>query len=120
MWEIITVDRFDRWFLSLSDSEQTQVLAKTFKLREFGPMLGRPDVDTITGTKHIKNLKELRIQYHGKPYRVFFVFTPARQALLLCGGNKSGNKNFYKRIIPVAENEFLKYLQRKDSAWQSR
>lgn len=74
-------------------------------------MLGRPDVDTLNGTKNIKNLKELRIQHKGKPYRIFFAFDPLRQAVMLCGGNKSGNKRFYETLLPIAEKEFLTYLE---------
>lgn len=111
MWKVITVDTFDLWFLNLNKAEQTSILAGIFKLEEFGPILGRPDVDTLTGTKQVKNLKELRIQHQGKPYRLFFAFDPLRQAVLLCGGDKTGNKRFYKQMIPIAETEFLAYLR---------
>ncbi|MGL4930159.1 MAG: type II toxin-antitoxin system RelE/ParE family toxin [Plesiomonas sp.] len=110
MWEIVTVDRFDQWFLSLDESEQESILVGLFKLKEIGPMLGRPDVDTLTGTKKVKNLKELRVQHNGKPYRIFFAFDPLRQAVMLCGGDKTGNKRFYDVMIPIAEKEFSSYL----------
>ena len=110
MWEIVTVDRFDQWFLSLDESEQESILVGLFKLKEIGPMLGRPDVDTLAGTKNIKNLKELRVQHNGKPYRIFFAFDPLRQAVMLCGGDKTGNKRFYDVMIPIAEKEFSSYL----------
>lgn len=51
MWSIVTVERFDEWFLRLDKSEQKSVLTSIFKLQELGPMLGRPDVDTLAGTK---------------------------------------------------------------------
>ncbi|GLR64473.1 type II toxin-antitoxin system RelE/ParE family toxin [Marinospirillum insulare] len=111
MWEIVTVNYFDQWFLSLSNSEQQSILVGIFKLKEFGPMLGRPDVDTLKKTKKVRNLKELRIQHNGKPYRIFFAFDPLRQAVMLCGGNKSGEKRFYEDLLPIAEKEFLNYLQ---------
>lgn len=111
MWNIITIEYFDQWFTSLSDDEQQSILTGLFKLKELGPMLGRPDVDTLYGTKNIKNLKELRIQHKGKPYRIFFAFDPLRQAVMLCGGNKSGNKRFYETLLPIAEKEFLTYLE---------
>ncbi|MGL5798626.1 MAG: type II toxin-antitoxin system RelE/ParE family toxin [Plesiomonas sp.] len=110
MWEIVTVDRFDQWFLSLDESEQESILVGLFKLKEIGPMLGRPDVDTLVGTKKVKNLKELRVQHNGKPYRIFFAFDPLRQAVMLCGGDKTGNKRFYDVMIPIAEKEFSSYL----------
>jgi hypothetical protein len=48
-------------------------------------------VDTLKGSE-IPNLKELRIQHAGKPYRVLFVFDPRRVAILLLGGRKSDNR----------------------------
>lgn len=111
MWDVVTVDRFDDWFLSLSEPEQTDVLAFVKLLEVKGPHLGRPYADSINGCKKVKNLKELRIQHHGRPYRVFFAFDEKRQAVLLCGGDKSGDSRFYKRFIKIAEEEFLKYEQ---------
>ncbi len=109
MWKVVTVDVFDQWFLALGEDEQVDVLA-TIKLLEWmGPALGRPYVDTLKAST-LPNLKELRVQHRGKPYRVLFVFDPQRQAVLLCGGDKTGDKRFYKRMIPLAEREFAHYL----------
>ena len=41
-----------------------------------------------------------RIQHKGKPFRVFFAFDPLRQAVMLCGGDKTGDKHFYETMIP--------------------
>lgn len=95
---------------ALNAAAQESVLTGLFKRREFGPTLGRPHVDTLAGSKKLNNLKELRIQHNGKPYRIFFAFDPQRQAVVLCGGNKAGNKRFYETLIPIAEKEFLNYL----------
>lgn len=35
----------------LADNEQESLLVGIFKLEEFGPALGRPDVDTLAGSK---------------------------------------------------------------------
>ena len=56
--------------------------------------------------------KELRIQYKGEPWRVLFAFDPHRQAILLVGGNKSGNKRWYKENIPIADQRYQKYLEK--------
>lgn len=110
MWTVLTVERFDEWFLSLDETEQISVLTIVKLLEIKGPNLGRPYVDTLDRTKRVKNLKELRIQHLGKPYRVFFAFDPERQVVLLCGGNKAGKKRFYDIMIPIAEQEFLNHL----------
>lgn len=110
MWTIVTVDIFDQWFLALDDAEQESVLTGLFKLQAVGPQLGRPDVDSLKGALKVKNLKELRIQHRGKPYRLLFAFGMKRQAVMLCGGDKTSDKRFYERMIPLAEREFLAYL----------
>lgn len=110
-WEVVTVECFDAWFLGLNAAEQQDVLAAIFVLEQFGPGLGRPYVDSLKGTEKVKNLKELRVQHKGKPFRVFFAFDPRRQAVMLCGGDKRGDKHFYETMILIAEREFLDYLQ---------
>lgn len=109
-WKVVTVEEFDTWFLALSEAEQVEVLSYVRLLEMKGPNLARPYADKLEGTKKVKNLKELCIQHRGCPYRVFFAFDPERQAVLLCGGDKTGDKRFYKRMIPIAEREFLKHL----------
>lgn len=113
MWEILVTDEYERWFLELTDAEQEDVLAMVDVLEIKGPLLSRPYADTLKGTNKVKNLKELRIQHSGKPYRVFYAFDPIRRAILLCGGRKNGKKDktFYERHITLAEKEFLKHLQ---------
>ena len=84
-------------------------------LRELGPALGRPSVDTVRGSKHA-NMKELRVQHRGRPYRVLFAFDPRRTAILLIGGNKTGKGRWYKEFVPMADrlhDEHLETLRRE-------
>lgn len=78
------------------------------------PALGRPLVDTVTGSK-LTNLKELRPGSSGtSEVRLLFVFDPTRQAVFLVGGNKAGNwQRWYDRAIPEAEQAYEQYLQDK-------
>lgn len=112
-WEILVTDTYETWFFALTEAEQIDVLAMVQVLEIKGPLLGRPYVDSLKGTRKVANLKELRIQHAGKPYRVFFAFDPIRRAVLLCGGRKDGKKDktFYDRMIPLAEREFLDHLR---------
>jgi len=57
------------------------------------------------------SLKELRIQYKGHPYRVFFAVDPRRVAALLVGGDKHGNDRFYEKFIPRAETIYAQHLR---------
>lgn len=114
MWNIKTTDTFDKWFDALGDTDRTNTLALMIVLRERGPMLPRPYVDSVKGSKH-SNMKELRVQSKGNPIRVFFAFDPDQTGILLCGGNKTGNeKKFYKVMLPVADKEFTAYLQNRE------
>lgn len=112
-WQIVVTDEFEQWFLSLSDLEQVDILAMIDVLEIKGPTLGRPYADTLKGSAKIRNLKELRLQHSGKPYRILYAFDPKRCAVLLCGGRKNGKKDklFHKRMIYLAEKVFTRYLK---------
>lgn len=109
MWTIKTTDTFDHWFTSLNDSDRASVLAALMVLREKGPGLPRPYADTLKGSR-FSNMKELRIQSRGEPIRAFFAFDPARTGIVLCAGNKVGNKGFYDEMLPVADREYTNWL----------
>jgi hypothetical protein len=55
-------------------------------------------------------LRELRVQSNGRPLRVFYAFDPARQAVLLIGGDKTGDNRFYENMNPQAERIWKEYL----------
>jgi hypothetical protein len=76
-------------------------------------MLGRPQVDTLQGSS-LPNLKELRVQIQGDPWRVLFVFDSKRRAIVLVGGNKRGDKRWYKKNIPLAEARYRRHLQQME------
>jgi hypothetical protein len=79
-------------------------------LRRRAPNLGRPRVDSVKGSR-FSNMKELRVQYHGDPWRILFALDPRRQAILLVGGNKRGQKRWYKDHIRVADERFRRHLE---------
>lgn len=81
-------------------------------LREVGPRLGRPLVDTVKASRH-KNMKELRPgSSGGSELRILFAFDPERSAILLIAGDKAGNwTRWYKRSIPVADDLFDGHLR---------
>ena len=71
MWTVITTNLFSEWLDEQDESTQEKVLAGLLVLQQQGPSLGRPLVDTVSGSK-FTNMKELRIQHKGKPLRAFF------------------------------------------------
>lgn len=56
-------------------------------------------------------LRELRVQSGGHPFRILYAFDPARAALLLLGGNKTGNERWYAENVPQAERIFAEHLK---------
>jgi len=54
-------------------------------------------------------MKELRVQHAGHPVRAFYAFDPERRAIVLCAGDKSGEKQFYNRMISRADEVFSRH-----------
>ena len=75
MWSVRTTDFFVSWFNEQDRDMQLDILAALNLLKQDGPHPGRPYVDTVYASK-IVNMKELRVQSHGRPIRAFFVSTP--------------------------------------------
>ena len=48
-------------------------------------------------------MRELRVQSGGKPIRMFNAFDARRSAILLIGGDKTGDNPFYERMIPIVD-----------------
>ena len=108
-WEMVLDSEFAEWLRSLAVEERREVLGTMELLRHRGPNLGRPYVDIVKGSNY-QNMKELRIQIAGKPWRILFAFDPNRAAVLLVGGNKGGDSRWYKSNIPIADRRFKRHL----------
>ena len=104
--------KFKAEFDKLSEAVQDELFASLKPLREFGPTLGRPDVDTLNDSRYA-NMKELRFKADGGVWRVAFAFDPTRNAILLVAGDKSGvgEKQFYRRLIEKADNRYKEHLE---------
>ena len=56
-------------------------------------------------------MKELRTQSKGRPIRTFYAFDPRRLAILLIGGDKTGDDRFYDCMIPLADRLYDEHLE---------
>ncbi len=101
-WDIEFTDTFGEWWESLTPEEQDSVAMVVDLLEEYGPALRRPYSDVVAMSKH-QNMKELRIQHAGRPYRVLYAFDPRRTAVLLLGGDKTGDNRWYEKFVPQAD-----------------
>lgn len=110
-WQVVFHDDFEMEFGLLAVAVQDELLAHAILLRDYGPGLGRPTIDTLKGSKH-SNMKELRFRRGGEVWRVAFAFDPLRQAVLLVAGDKAGSDQrlFYKRLIEKADTRLAQHL----------
>ena len=114
-WEVEYTDEFGSWWSGLTDNQQDDIAAMGELLMECGPNLRFPHSSGLLGSRH-RHLRELRIQSGGHPLRVFYAFDPRRAAVLLIGGDKTGQGRFYENYIPLADklyDEHLSELQKE-------
>ena len=113
-------DEFEAEFDALDEDVQIEILALSRLLQQFGPQLGRPRVDTLNGSRHA-NMKELRFSVADGEWRLAFAFDPARRAVLLVAGDKSGGsaRRFYRALIHRADERFDRHLAQlaKEGGW---
>ena len=109
-WSVEYTDEFDDWWQMLTVEEQKDLTAGVELLEERGPHLGYPYSSGIHGSRH-GHMRELRAQSKGRPLRVFYAFDPLRSAILLIGGDKTGDSRFYERYIPVADRIYDEHLE---------
>jgi hypothetical protein len=110
-WDVEFTDEFEEWWESLAEGEQVRIAQKVRLLQQFGPSLPRPHADSIASSRH-SNMRELIAQHKGRPYRVLYAFDPRRCAVLLIGGDKSGDAGWYLKYVPVTDRIFDEHLER--------
>jgi hypothetical protein len=103
-------DELEAWWNLLSEAEQISIDTSVRLLEEKGAGLGFPHSSGINGSKH-EHMRELRIQHEGRPYRILYAFDPRRCAILLIGGDKTGNKRWYEIHVPIADKLYDKHLE---------
>lgn len=114
-WEVEYTDEFGKWWETLTDEEQESLAASVALLEDRGPKLPFPYSSGINGSKH-GHMRELRTQHEGRPYRTLYAFDPRRCAILLIGGDKTGDDQWYEANVPVADrlyDEHLKELRKE-------
>lgn len=108
--EVEYTDEFEAWWEALSEGEQEDVTASVILLEKMGPTLGFPHSSSVRGSRY-GMMRELRIQHKGAPYRVLYAFDPRRMAILLIGGNKKGDDDWYNKFMPIADELYAVHLK---------
>jgi len=109
-WDVEVTDECKAWLEALEEGDFDAVDYAVDLLVERGPHLGFPYSSSINGSRH-GQMRELRVQSGGRPLRLFYAFDPRRAVILLIGGDKTGDKRFYDRMIPIADDLYDVYLE---------
>jgi hypothetical protein len=108
-WHVEFTNEFRAWWDIPTERQQEDVAALVQLLMEYGPQLRFPHASGVAGSTHT-HMRALRVQSGGRPLRIFYAFDPRRTAILLVGGDKTGDDRFYETFIPVADRLYDEYL----------
>lgn len=109
-WEVEVTDEWERWFDGLTEEQQDAVAAVIGVLEMTGPGLSFPHSSKIATSRHT-HMRELRIRHAGRPLRTLYAFDPRRMAILLIGGDKTGDDRWYEKYVPVADRLYDEHLE---------
>jgi hypothetical protein len=108
-WEIEYTEAFGVWWEALTESQQDDIAHSVGLLAELGPALGFPHSSKVRASRHA-HMRELRTQSAGKPLRTLYAFDPLRTAILLMGGDKTGDVRWYEKAVPAADRLYEQHL----------
>jgi hypothetical protein len=108
-WAVEYTNEFGDWWDELDAAEQDAVDVVVGLLEQKGAGLAFPFSSGVKGSRH-SHLRELRIQHKGRPYRILYAFDPRRTAILLIGGDKTGDDRWYDRMVPKADELYDEHL----------
>ncbi len=118
-YTVVTSGDYYTWWRSLDEAEQIDIDAVIILLKEKGPLLGFPHSSGVNKSKY-RHMRELRIQHKGRPYRVLYAFDPRRVAILLIGGDKTGNNRWYDQFVPIADKLYAEHIATLKSSKKGR
>ena len=113
-WDIEYTAEFGAWWDSLSLEEQESLAVSVELLRAKGPALRYPHSSGVAKSKH-GHMRELRTQHSGRRWRTLYAFDQRRCAILLIGGDKTGNDRWYDVYVPVADRLYNEHLLALDA-----
>ena len=113
--EVAFTDEFNQWWHTLTRHEQRALGSRLSRLRVYGMTLPRKYSKTVDVRDRDRvEMRELRVQVDGRPLRALYVFDPSLKAVVLLGGDKTGDDDFYTRNIPRAYDLYDAYRTRSE------
>lgn len=108
-WAVEYTEEFRHWWDDCTHTQQDAIDQVVGVLEVQGPQLGFPYSSGLVGSRH-PHMRELRVQSGGHPLRIFYAFDPRRTAILLLGGDKTGDDRFYETYLPHADALYDAYI----------
>jgi hypothetical protein len=72
---------------------------------------GSADAGDAVAAASMATLALARVQHEGRPYRLLYALDPRRCAILLIGGDKTGNDRWYVIHVPIADKLYDVHLE---------
>ena len=108
-WEVESSSEYQEWSRDLTLAQQKSIGRIVNLLMEHGPTLATRYTKKVISSRHGR-MREMRVQSDGKPLRIFYAFDPRRVAILLIGGDKTGNDRFYIEHVRIADQIYDRHL----------
>ncbi len=108
-WEVEFTEEFGAWWTDLTEDQQDDIAHCVGLLAELGPALGFPYSSKVNASRNGR-MRELRTQSAGRPLRTLYAFDPLRTAILLLGGDKTGDDRWYGKFVPAADRLYDRHL----------
>ena len=108
-WEVEFTDEFGQWWRTLTERQQDDVAKSVGMHSDLGPALDYPHSTKVLSSRH-SQMRELRTQSGGRPLRTLYAFDPLRIAVLLIGGDKTGDARWYEKLVPEADRLYETHL----------
>ena len=112
-WVIQYTDEFNRWWDTITEEERNVLRGKINRLAFYGRSLNAPHSKLLKGLR--REMYELRGQIEGRPLRALYAFDPRETAIILIGGDKTGDRGFYPRYVPIALDLYDAHIARLES-----
>lgn len=116
-YRVEVTDSYEAWWRLLALDEKESVGVVVRLLRVLGPRLPFPYSSGVKGSAY-RHMRELRVQHRGRPFRILYAFDPRRTAILLLGGDKTGDGRWYERLVPRADRLYETHLRGLEVAEQ--
>ena len=109
-WEVESSSEYLEWWSDLTQAQQKSIERILYLLVEHGPTLPNRYSKKVISSRHGR-MRELRVQSDGRPIRILYAFDPRRVAILLIGGDKTGDDRFYIQYIPIADSIYDRHVE---------